>query len=343
MGGKRDWTLVKETPSTLPISFATTRRSMKISLSNRSFSEYRRARSRNITRSQSTPLLPQISQALNAPFSNGDSKNSLVDVIMEEENKKSIGGRFALTEEYVRKEGAPTRKNEWSNSSSKYVSKMFKKKVSDLNKEIVRLEAENSKLRTDRHETGKIIAEQREQLDILLSKQECLKKDLHKTIVELEEEMKLTQTIKKDRDTLQQQLDVHVQKELTQCQNSECTFSCNTCDSKIFTRSLIVSKVRSLNEGTSYIVKSLECEFTLGPRAIRNIPSLSKLFRVRSLYCDGCLKLLGYKFSSAQQIFDGNPKEVGDRYFIEAKHVLLVKNTSNKRQHNLEGDILKTF
>jgi len=140
-------------------------------------------------------------------------------------------------------------------------------------------------------------------------------------MAELEDQKKITQTIKEEKDALQQQLNVYQQKEITQYQQMECTFYCNTCDSKLFARSQIVSEVRSLNEGTSYIVNSLECEFTLGPQAVRNFPSLSKLFRVRSLYCDGCLKQIGYKFSSVDQIVDSESKPGESRYWIEGKYV----------------------
>merc|ERR1719419_1888868 len=92
---------------------------------------------------------------------------------------------------------------------------------------------------------------------------------------------------------------------------------------------MIVSEVRS-NEETSYIVKSLECDFTLGPQAVRNFPSLSKLFRVRSLYCDGCLKQIGYKFSSVDQIksVDSESNHGDSRYWIEGEYI------NSKEQRN---------
>jgi len=159
-------------------------------------------------------------------------------------------------------------------------------------------------------------------------------------MAELEDQKKTTQTIREDRDALRQQLNVYLQKELTQYRHSECTFYCKTCDSKLFTRSQIVSEVRSLNEGTSYIVNSLECEFTLGPQVVRNFPSLSKLFRVRSLYCDGCLKQIGYKFSSVNQIVDSETKPGESRYWIEGKDVESVEIGGNKVKRILEDMVM---
>jgi len=165
---------------------------------------------------------------------------------------------------------------------------------------------------------------------------------LNKTMSELEDQKKITQTIKEDRDTIRRQLDVYVQKEITKYQQSECTFYCKTCDSKLFARSQVVSEVRSLNEGTSFIVKSLECEFTLGPQAVRNFPSLSKLFRVRSLYCDGCLKQIGYKFSSGDQIVDSESKPGESRYWIEGKYIESLEIGGHKVRRSLEDIMIKT-
>lgn len=320
MDDKKEWTIVRGEPCTSPRSFPLASRSIRIQPLNRSFSEYRRARSQNMTGSQTIPPSSQKSRASDEPFRTGNFEN-LVDEDFQLENSTSIEKRFTLTEEYVRKEGTSICESVRSTSPSRSVTRLFERKISDLNKEIGRLEAENWTLRNERHGTGKIIAEQQEQVDILLSRQECLSKDLNKTMVELEDQKKITQTIKEDRDSLRQQLDAYLQKELTQSQHSECTFYCKTCDSRLFARSMIVSEVRSLNEGTSYIVKSLECDFTLGPQAVRNFPSLSKLFRVRSLYCDGCLKQIGYKFSSSvDQFVDSASKPGESRYWIEGKY-----------------------
>jgi len=340
MDGKRDWTFLEENPSTS--GFAPTSRSIKVIPSNRSFSEYRRARSHNIARSWATPSLPQLIRPLDEPFIWHDRDISLDEVIQDEENSRSID-RFILTEDYVRKEGTPSRESALSSSTSRSASKMFEKKVSDLNKEIGQLETENWTLRNNRHETVKSISELREKLDILLSRQECLTEDLNKTMAELEDQKKIMQTIKKDRDSLRQQLDVYLQKELIEYQKSGCTFYCTTCDSKLFTRSRIVSEVRSLNEGTAYIVKSLECEFTLGPQAIRNFPRLSKLLKVRSLYCDGCLKHIGYKFSSADEIIETKSCQGSGRYWIENKYIELGGNGNHKHQRSLEDGILKIW
>jgi len=312
--------VVKDDPFTSPRSFPLSSRSTTIRMqpSNRSFSEYRRTR---MARSLTLPKRSRITQE--DTFVMGDFENSFDEVIQEEENSTSIEKRFKLTEGYVG-EGVPTLESTpRSVSPSRSVSKMFENKISDLNKEIGRLEAENWTLRNERQGNVKIVAEQREQIDILLSRQECLTKDLNRTMIELEDQKKITQTIKEDRDALRQQLDVHLQKELTQYKQSEYAFYCKTCDTKLFARSLIVSEVRSLNEGTSYIVKSLQCEFTLGPQAVRNFPSLSKLFRVRSLYCDGCLKQIGYKFSSVDQIksVDSQSKHGDSRYWIEGQYI----------------------
>jgi len=343
MDDKKEWTIVKEEPCAAPRSLPPTSRSIKIQPLNRSFSEYRRARSLNMTGSQTTPSSTQKTRASDDLFSRGSFEN-LVNADHQQENSTSIEKRFTLTEEYVRKEGTSISDRVRSNSPSRSVTRLFKRKISDLNKQIGLLEAENYTLRNERQKTGKIVAEQQEQLDILLSRQECLSKDLNKTMVELEDQKKITQTIKEDRDTLRQQLDVYLQKELTQYQHSECTFYCKTCDSRLFTRSMIVSEVRSFNEGTSYIVKSLECDFTLGPQAVRNFPSLSKLFRVRSLYCDGCLKQIGYKFSSAVGQFVDSESTPGEsRYWIEGKYTESLESRGHLNRTVIEDlNMIKT-
>jgi len=333
MDVKKEWMLVKEDPCTSPRSFPLASRSIKIQPMNRSFSEYRRARSQYMSGSQTTPPSSQKSRASDESLPKGNFYNSVDKGVHQE---TSIEKRFTLTEEYVRKEGTPTIESARSSPSSRSVTKMFERKISALNKDIGQLETENYKLRKECRGTGKIVAEQQEQIEILLARQECLTKDLNKTMIELEDQKKITQTIKEDRDTLRQQLDVYQQKELTKYQHSESTFYCKTCDSKLFARSQIVSEVRSFNEGTCFIVKSIECEFTLGPQAVRNFPSLSRLFRVRSLYCDGCLKQIGYKFSSIDQIVDSESKPGESRYWIEGKYIESLEIGGHKIKRTLE-------
>jgi len=341
MDRKRDWTIVKEDRITLG-NFSTPKsHSIKVTPSNRSFSEYVRSRNQNPARRPTTPTLPQLIRPLDEPFIERDRDNSLDEVIEIEESSRSIESRFILTEEYVRREDTPSKESVMSSPTSRSLSKRFERKVSELNKEIGRLEAETWKLRNERRENRKIVLELREQLDILLSRQEYLTKDLSKTLVELEDQKKTTQTIKEERDSLRQRLDVYLQREVIQSQKLGSTFYCTTCDSKLFTRSHIVSEVRCLEEGTAYIVKLLECEFTLGPQTIRNFPSLSKLLRVRSLYCDGCLKPIGYKFSSAEEIISSMSCKDEGRYWIENKHIESGGNGNHKHQRSLEDDIFK--
>jgi len=338
MDRKRDWTLVKEDQITLG-HFSTPRsHSIKVTPTNRSFSEYVRARNQNTARRPTTPTLPQLVRPLDIER---DRDNLLDEVIEMEESSRSIERRFILTEEYVSREDTPSKESVMSSPASRSLSKRFERKLSELNKEIGRLEAETWKLRKERRESGKIIRELREQLDILLSRQECLTKDLNKTMVELEDQKKMTQTIKEERDSLRQRLDVYLQKEVIQSQKAGSTFYCTTCDSKLFTRSHIVSEVRCLEEGTAYIVKLLECEFTLGPQTIRNFPSLSKLLRVRSLYCDGCLKPIGYKFSSADEIIGSMSCKGEGRYWIENKRIESGGSGNHKHQRSLEDDIFR--
>jgi len=338
MDVKKEWMLVKEDACTSPRSFPLASRSIKIQPMNRSFSEYRRARSQHMSGGLPTPPSSQKSRASDE-LTQGNFEKPL-DKLDNQET--SIERRFTLTEEYVRKEGTPTNESCRSISPSRSVTKMFERKISDLNKEIGRLEAENWTLRNERHETGKVVVEQQEKIEILLARQECLTKDLSKTMIELEDQKKITQTIKDDRDGIRRQFDVYLQKEITNLQQSECTFYCKTCDSKLFARSQVVSEVRSLNEGTSFIVKSLECEFTLGPQAVRDFPSLSKLFRVRCLYCDGCLKQIGYKFSSGDQIVDSESKPGESRYWIEGKYIESLEIGGYKVRRSLEDNIIKT-
>merc|ERR1719334_410315 len=158
MDDKIDWTFVKEEPLKLSNSYPSSSRSIKISPSNRSFSEYLCSRSHIISRSQPTPSPPKVLRTFSESFVGDEIDNSLDEVSQEEENSRSIERRFTVTEGYVGKEGTPIQERLGSPRS---ISKMFEKKVSALNKEIGRLEAENWTLRNERHETGKIISEQR--------------------------------------------------------------------------------------------------------------------------------------------------------------------------------------
>lgn len=188
----------------------------------------------------------------------------------------------------------------------------LKTRNEELEKERAQLQSETLQLKM-RNETLQIsnehiIAAQQQEIERLNGENQDFSTKLH----DKEEQLKQVQAellrIQRERDNLQKKLDDIVNQRgdsrdgnhesAVMLENKAVVYGCIQCGQHLFDSSVIVNRqieLDSTNHSFGLIVSCLfnDPDVTMGPTVCKTF--LNGMFKVRELYCDGCLGTFGWK------------------------------------------------